>query len=283
MIHGYKVTQQGEYHKKHNLVCQDFGSFNIVSDKVAIAAVADGLGSELYTDVAAQLAVECVLKYCEEHLSDETDYKDVISHAFREAWKTVVQQASSDGNDIGEYDTTLVTVIFKDGTVYYGNSGDSGIVVLNMDGKYHPLTEQQRDENGCVFPLCFEDKWVFGEEKDVSSVLLATDGMYETLFPYLLKGEPEEIYVALAQFMMDGRSLGYGEKSDDQIQEMMDDFVANLDKQQVTDDKTILLLYDDSVELDRQPDEYYAVPDWDVLKQKHDEEFKKQAYPHMYK
>lgn len=51
---------------------------------------------------------------------------------------------------------------------------------------YCKVTEQQRDSYGRVFPLYFgNEKWVFGKcEKAVASVLLATDGMFETLFPY---------------------------------------------------------------------------------------------------
>lgn len=286
MIYSYGTTQQGTYHVKNNTPCQDAHLFKKINERFCIGAVADGLGSELYSDIASKIAVEKSVEYCSANI-DETmpaeDILSVIKDAFSHSLSAIEEKAKEDKNAFDQYDTTLVVVVYINGTIYYGNSGDSGVVVLNSDGAYENVTEQQRDENGCVFPLCFgEEHWVFDTKENVASVLLATDGIYETLFPYLLKGEENEIYIALAHFLMSNDTLGFNENNTDEVNKKMGAFIAGIPGEQVSDDKTVLVMLDDSVATSKQPDEYYAVPDWAALKKKRDEEYKKKAYPHLF-
>lgn len=287
MIHCYGVTQQGSYHVEHDLVCQDAHLYKVIGEQFAIAAVADGLGSEKYSDVASKIAVEKAVAFCEEKVTESSSKEEileVIKKSFQFAMDEIYKVADETNNERDQYDTTLVVVVYLKGTVYYGNSGDSGIVVLNQDGTYEALTTQQRDENGYVFPLYFgEEKWVFGEREKVSSVLMATDGMLETLFPFLLRNEKVSIYVALAHYLMSEDSLKFADSQDGEVQKKMEAFAASISPKQVNDDKTILVMLDTKVEPQRMPEEYYAAPDWAALKKKHDEEFKRAAYPHLYK
>ena len=287
MIYYYGVTQQGTYHIEHDLVCQDAHFCKVINDHFAIAAVADGLGSEKYSDVASKIASEKSVQYCSENINENgnlDDIPEVIKKSFEVALGEIYAVADAEKQERDQYDTTLSVVVFLNGTVYFGNSGDSGIVVLNKDGTYDPLTEQQRDENGYVFPLCFgEEKWVFGKKENVGSVLLATDGMLETLFPFLLKNEPVSIYVALAHFLMNEESLHFADSADGDVQQKMDAFVASISGKQVNDDKTILVMLDTAIICEKQSPEYYAAPDWASLKKKHDEAFRRAAYPHLYK
>lgn len=287
MIYYYGVTQQGTYHIEHDLVCQDAHFCKVINDHFAIAAVADGLGSEKYSDVASKIASEKSVQYCSENITEDgnlDDIPEVIKKSFEVALGEIYAVADAEKQERDQYDTTLSVVVFLNGTVYFGNSGDSGIVVLNKDGTYDPLTEQQRDENGYVFPLCFgEEKWVFGKKENVGSVLLATDGMLETLFPFLLKNEPVSIYVALAHFLMNEESLRFADSADGEVQRKMDAFVASISGKQVNDDKTILVMLDTTIICEKQSPEYYAAPDWASLKKKHDEAFRRAAYPHLYK
>ena len=286
MIYSYGVTQTGQYHIKNNTVCQDSHCIKIINEHFAIAAVADGLGSEKYSDIASKIAAEDSVKYCCENITEddtETVILSVIKASFEIALNNIRKTAQNNQHDINEYDTTLALTVFINGNVYFGNSGDSGIVVLNSDGTYENLTEQQRDENGCVFPLYFgEDKWVFGSKNKVASVLLATDGIYETLFPYLLRGEDEEMYIALARYLMSEESLGFENSEEGQVQKQMYSFIESIPGDQVSDDKTVVVLVDTSVKVEKQPDEYYQAPDWAALKKKRDEEYRRAAYPHLF-
>ena len=213
---------------------------------------------------------------------DSREMLQTIHEAFKTAFQEIQNTAKSANEELTEYDTTLSLAVYRDGRLFYGNSGDSGIVVLHSDGLYESVTEQQRDENGYVYPLCFEDKWVFGLKENVSSVFLATDGMLETLFPYLLRNETVTIYVALARFFMDERLLDFEKIGENGVRQKMDAFIASISPTQVNDDKTVLVMVDTDYPSELQADEYYSTPDWAMLKEKHDEAFRRAAYPDLY-
>lgn len=286
MIYSYGVTKQGHYHIKKDLPCQDAHLFKRLNDSFAIGAVADGLGSELYTDVASKIAVKEAVAYCEEKITETSGEEEILSvlkESFAHALKQIEAVATENGHNMDQYDTTLVVAVYRNQTVYFGNSGDSGIVVLNADGTYESITKQQKDENGCVFPLVFgENYWVFGKKEKVTSVFLATDGMYETLFPYLLQGEEVSIYVALAHYMMSEDCLEFATLGEEQVNAKMTAFIDSIPGEQVSDDKTVLVMLDDVVKPEYQPEQYYQTPDWAELKKKRDEEYKRLAYPHLY-
>lgn len=124
-----------------------------------------------------------------------------MNNAFVYAYKAVLQAAADAGNSEDEYDTTLCLAIMKEDHVFYGQSGDSGMVALLEDGHYMKVTEQQRDEDGNVFPLCWgPDKWVFGEVTDsVSAIMLMTDGIFEEICPPDLRNRDINVNIPLAQ------------------------------------------------------------------------------------
>ena len=288
MIYTYGITQQGTYHVKEGIVCQDSHQIIKVDDKTVIAAVADGLGSEKYSDIASSLAARLSVEHCrdniKEGMSDE-ELLSVISDAFTVALASIEVKAAEDGNDLDQYDTTLSLAYFRDGTLYYGHSGDSGIIALTAEGLYKNVTTQQRDGYNCVYPLCFgEDKWVFEKFPDrVSAVLLATDGVYESFFPLHLKNEPVNIYISLASYLMDKDRLKIEEKGEQAVTEKISRYFASIPDAQINDDKTVVVLINSDIEASRQPDEYYVEPDWEALKRKYEDNWRRQAYPEMYK
>lgn len=286
MIYSYGVSMAGPYHVDNNIPNQDAYKATPDSEKMVIAAVADGLGSAKYSDVASKLAVEVSLEHCKSHVGkakNEIDLLTIIRDSFKEALSAIDEKAKEESHERKEYDTTLSLVIYCNEDVFYGHSGDSGIVALTTEGLYKKVTEQQRDENNCVFPLDFQDKWVIRRfSEKVSSVFLATDGMLETLFPLYIRKEPVNIHVALAQFFMDNQKLNIHEEGTNTVQSRVTDFIGNIPKEQVDDDKTILVLIDTSSKPRTQSDEYYSEPDWAALKKKHDEEWKRLAYPHLF-
>ena len=286
MIYSYGVTLPGTYHVKNNIVCQDAHSIVKCGDDFVIAAVADGLGSEAHSDVASRIAADLSTEYCKQYITQANSAEEILNIirvSFASAQRAIEEEAESNDNDINQYDTTLSLAVLLNDTLYYGHSGDSGIVVLTTEGRYESVTEQQRDEEGYVYPLFFEDMWVFDQfDKKVTSVFLATDGMYETLFPYLIRNEPVNIHVNLAQFFMDNRNLKIDEVGEAAVQSRIEDFISSIPDEQVNDDKTVVVLINTSVEFSPQPDEYYKEPDWAELKRKHDDEWKRQAYPHLF-
>ncbi|GHU16038.1 hypothetical protein FACS1894163_04660 [Spirochaetia bacterium] len=286
MIYSYGVTLPGTYHIKNNIVCQDDHKIVKGDDNFAIAAVADGVGSEKYTDVASKLAVHSSTEYCKKSITKNSKPEEIlgsIKESFKAALTSIEKIAEMNGLPLDQYDTTLSLAVLINDTLYYGHSGDSGIVALTTEGLYEKVTEQQKDENGCVFPLPFVEKWVFNQfEKKVCSVFLATDGIYETLFPVLIRNEKINIHTNLASFFMDNRQLKIDKIGETTVQTQIENFIRDIPDAQVNDDKTIVVLVNTSIEMKPQPDDYYKDPDWVELKRKHDEEYKRQAYPHLF-
>lgn len=288
MIYAYGITQQGLYHIKKDLVCQDAHKIIKCGEDMAVAAVADGLGSEKYSDVASRIAADLSTEYCAKNIKpDETDNNilAVIKDAFEIAQNRIEAVAIENEHELDQYDTTLSLVVLINNKLYYGHSGDSGIIAMTTEGKYEKITEQQRDDDGRVLPLYFgEEKWEFSMyPKPVSSVLLATDGMFEIFFPIYIRDEKVNLYVALAKYFMDPHGLGFETIGEAGVKEKIGGFISSIPESQVNDDKTVVVVVNDNVEYSLQPDYYYVEPDWKVLKQRYEDEWKSQAYPHLFK
>lgn len=284
MIYTYGVSQRGAYHIKNDLPCQDAYAILLPSEHIGIAAVADGLGSELYTDVASRIAADVSTSYCAEHISEHDDEAHIISvikASFLLAQQYIEMEAEKNGHPLDEYDTTLSLAVLVNGTLYYGHAGDSGILALGGSGFYEKVTEQQRDEEGRVFPLYFgENMWIFGKhDGSVSSVLLATDGIYELFFPVYIQDEPVSIYVALARYLMDVDSLGFERQDEETVKMRISSFLESIPDAQVSDDKTVVVMCETETQRKLQPDDYYREPDWALLKAKYEAAWRKMAYP----
>jgi hypothetical protein len=285
MIYTYGISQQGSDHIKRNVECQDAYNIIEVSDDFCIAAVADGLGSELYSGAASKIAAKMSTDFCAKHIKPgmkNEEIKNIIRSSFMEAQKAIVEKAESLQHEITQYDTTLsLSVLIKD-TLYFGHVGDSGIVALTSEGIYEKVTEKQNDEYACVFPLCCEDKWIFGAHPNkVASVLLATDGMYDTFFPLYIRNEKINIHVSLISYFMDNAQLQIDKNGQKAVLQNRDIFVQRITPEQVSDDKTIVCVINTDVKPKRQPNEYYTEPDWGALRIKWEAEWKKNAYPNL--
>ncbi len=287
MVYSYGITQQGAYHIKNNIVCQDAHNIRKCGENMIIAAVADGLGSEEHSDIASKIAVDVSVQYCNDNVtekSSEEEIKTIISDAFQLSQETIEKKADENGHSYDQYDTTLTLAILIGKDLYYGHSGDSGMIALTSDGLYHKITEQQRDDEGRVLPLFFGDKtWVIEKcPYDVVSVLLATDGIFEIFFPIYIRKEPVNLYVALARFFMDPNVIRIEEIGEESVSIKMEQFLKNIPERQVNDDKTLVVITNTSTQLSYQPNEYYQEPNWVELKKKYDEEWRRTAYPHLY-
>jgi serine/threonine protein phosphatase PrpC len=286
MIYHYGITRQGTYHVENNIVCQDAHEYSLVSKRFAIASVADGLGSESKSDIASKIAAENSVAFCKQHLTGEETAEEilaVIRNSFNDSLTKINYMIDQNGDEADQYDTTLVVAVYLNGNLYFGNAGDSGIMVLNQSGKYERVTTKQQDEDGRVYPLWFgEEKWEFGYVENVAGVLMATDGIFETLFPYLLKKNEDPVYVALAHYFMSEENLDFKHNGEKKVQEKMEAYIDSIPGSQVNDDKTILVMIDTNVVPKRLDDEYYKAPDWQKLKEEYDDAFRREAYPHLY-
>ena len=270
MIRYYTANMAGPYHLDNGIPCQD--SFFIKRDNkgVVYASVADGLGSESNSDEGSRIASQKSCDYCMERYKSGmpfSEVKKIMNNAFVNAYKAVLEEAYATGNSPDEYDTTLCMVIYDDGHVFYGQSGDSGILALMKSGEYIPLTIQQRDEDGYVFPLCSGPSvWAFGEtEAPVSSIMLMTDGVWEQICPPLLRNRDVKINVALASRFMDRNENS--RKSVKALEEAASRYLENYPRKLLDDDKTIVVIYNPHQPAKKMPADYYKAPDWVSLQE----------------
>ena len=289
MIRSYGFSITGTSHEAKGSGCQDANTTRPESGcgQMVIAAVADGVGSCKFSDVASKIAVEVSTAFCENKLkenSDSPDYASIIEEAFIQAELAIEKKSLSDSQPLPEYDTTLDIVIYGQKKIVYGHCGDGGIIGLTIKGDYTRVTTPQKKEGMFVIPLRNGSKtknntWNFGcLEEEFASVLLATDGVYDIFFPYLLRGQPVEVYVPLIQYFMDNNGIQMSEETIKDVFETRKAFLNSSSCESITDDKTVLVLINDEVMPERKEEAFYTEPDWDYLQT----EWNKKAYPHLY-
>lgn len=313
MLNTYGFSICGQAHIKTGKVCQDSHKISCVNDTTIVAAIADGVGSAMYSDIGSRIAVETVVDFCTENI-DQEDTLQTIEEAFSTAFLQIQKKSDEDGNPINEYDTTLSMVIYKDNHIWYGHSGDGGIIGLTTEGKYVAITTPQKGADMVsVIPLrAGADYWDIGESTlDFASIILVTDGMLDALTPYLLRQSNEYIYIPFVMLFADNhcynRDAHYMNKTinelvnknmsdrtfDDCIAKGLECKFSSYDKisseissyryplqlmDSVSDDITIVGIIDMGANIKTQSKEYYREPDWNSLQIL----WESKAYPHLY-
>jgi hypothetical protein len=107
---------------------------------------------------------------------------------------------------------------------------------------------------------------------------LATDGIYDVFFPYLLKDKNDGLYITLIRFFMDNNILKADENTISDIGKTRENYFNSDTCDTIIDDKTLVVLINGDVMPALKEKEYYAEPDWDTLQT----EWNKKAYPHLY-
>jgi len=282
MIYSYGASIVGSSHEKKGIGCQDNCTTRILDNGWVIAAVADGVGSSMYSDIASRIAVDVSVKTCGDLIANDNsrDLLKVIQDAFFQAEREIDNYSLAKNHPLSEYDTTLSLVIYDGKHIAYGHCGDGGIIGLTAKGDYVKITTPQKSEGIYVIPLrAGKDTWVIGQaEGEFASLLLATDGVYDTFFPYLLKGQPVEVYVPLIRFFMDNNILDVSNGDIATIGQERLDFICSDACASITDDKTIWVLINGDIVPEEKSACYYEEPNWDELQLM----WNKKAYPHLY-
>jgi hypothetical protein len=277
MIYAYGITLTGTYHLKKASACQDAHRIIRVDENFAVAAAADGADFSENSDRAARIAADTAAVFLSESINRAMNVGDILNTlkaSFYLALAEIEKTAGDNKTPFDRYETTLLAVVFLDGSLYYAIAGNGGIIALNEEGLYERLTETQQDDEHIMFPLSRKEKWSFGKyARRAASVLLATDGMLETLCPYLLEKQRNPIYVSLARYLMDNALLSVDKKGEESVRGEILSFLSAIPDEDVNDDKTVAVLIDCSVIAKRQDAPYYAEPDWDSLIAKRDADF----------
>lgn len=320
MVLNYGFSITGKSHLKRNIVCQDSHKIKKMDNGWVIAAVADGVGSAENSHIGSKIAVETVVTFCEECMPYDYNVisiKSMMRTAYNYALKCIYREAEKTGNPVESYDTTLTMVIYDGHRIIYGHSGDGAILGLTQYGNYVEITSPQKGADlVSVLPLrAGYTQWVIDSyEEDLVAVLLVTDGMLETICPYLLKFGEGSIYVPLAMFFSDPYCVDSDEAIDNIHQfllaedeyendkfynsigmalykHILDQARANEIYERIKntnypvvlmkseqDDKTVVGLINADAELENQVVSYYDEPDWHKLQ----DMWNRRAYPHLY-
>lgn len=270
MLHAYGASVAGPWHAKAGIPCQDAHA-SWVADNVAlaVAAASDGLGSESFSHVGSATAVEAAVAHCRDHATAGAAPEEtlkVLRAAYGTAYAAVIDEADEMSESPGEFDSTLCLALLDGNRLFWGHSGDSGLVAGMEDGTYRLVTTMQRDEEGRVFPLCFDDHWEFGVLEGVSTVLLCTDGVLEGMIaPPILSANTDcpldrsKAHMFLHPLEDDAEHLA-------EVERQAAAYLETYPRELIDDDKTVVVLFDDAHLPASQPDAYYAEPDWEDVR-----------------
>lgn len=286
MLLSYGISITGLSHLKQNIPCQDAHCCQTLANGWVAAAVADGVGSARHSEIASGMACDVLMRTCAECVTKDTEFSEarhILAQAYQNADREIKEYADRAGDFVTDYDTTLSAVIYDGERLAYGHSGDGGIIALTCEGDYVKVTRPQKADDGiCVVPLRAGEKyWVFGECESVplASVLLATDGLYDNFMPYLLRDQPVEFYIPLLRWFMDNNIIGITEENRQDTEESRRNFLCGENCVTITDDKTVLAVFNPEIMPKLKEDSYYAEPDWVQLQEK----WNRRVYPHLYR
>ncbi|WP_455139900.1 protein phosphatase 2C domain-containing protein [Thermophilibacter sp.] len=279
MLHTYGTSVVGPWHAEAGVPCQDSNASWVSEDgTLAAAAASDGLGSETHSDVGSAVAARVAVDYCDEHArpgADPQETLEVLRGAYRAAYVAVLDRAAEMGESAGEFDATLSLVLLDGDRLFWGQSGDSGIVAGMSDGTYVLVTKMQRDDEGRVYPLCFENHWEFGVLEGVATALLCTDGVLEGMIAPPLLAANTDCPLDRAKARMFLHPLPDDAEHLDEVQRQAAAYLESYPRELIDDDKTVVVVFDDERLPEDQPDDYYAEPDYAAIRER--------AYQQLYR
>lgn len=269
MIYSYGFSLAGRSHEAQSLPCQDAHIAVQLTEMIWLAAVADGVGSASKSDRGASVAVSSLASFLSDTMPADPDWKASLQDGFTYALETIRATAIQEQAPLSDYDTTLTAVLYDGHRAAYGHSGDGGIIGMDRDGHYQLLTRVQKgDAHNEVFPLrSGPSKWVFSDiGQDCAGLLLLTDGVLDVAVPALLSDQPEPLYLNLIRRFLSGCMLiGTPEETGRHAQEAAE-FLLSPFCQAITDDMTVLTMWNLHTAI-RCPDpDYFAEPDWALLR-----------------
>ena len=188
MLNSFAITERGQGHIERDTPCQDF-SFSQIEDfngrRMVIAAIADGVGSCEYSHFGAETAVMTIVEFISDRLHvaedlEECKFEDVIKDGFELALSKIENKAEQMELPFLEFDCTLTAAIYDGDNLWYGHSGDGGIVALKGDSSYDMITKRHKGvEFNMVFPVRDTASWEFGSVSNISSFVMMTDGVLD--------------------------------------------------------------------------------------------------------
>ena len=193
------ASVQGTRHIQMSLPCQDSHAYKVVNRTTIVAAIADGLGSAVSSQVGSQLAAAGAVAYVDQELSkavplDEASWIQLVRDSFISARNRIEEDAQKNQAALRDYSTTLILAILTDDWLVTGHIGDGAVVASLEDAdtdhpsadKDHPclvlISLPQNDEYvNVTYPLTMPDMANFAQFKarraKVKALALLSDGL----------------------------------------------------------------------------------------------------------
>ncbi|MEB3340642.1 PP2C family serine/threonine-protein phosphatase [Okeania sp.] len=144
------VSVAGTSHEKRGQLCQDAHRWQILSEKVLVAAVADGAGSASLGDVGAKIAVDVAVKTIAEQKflpKDNIGWQYQLIDALRAAKNAVLIESQVRNVAARELAATLILVVATPELVIAAQVGDGAAVVGDGEENIFPVTAPQTGEH----------------------------------------------------------------------------------------------------------------------------------------
>ena len=126
-----KVRKNNEDFIDAKIICKDDNT------KIGIFALADGMGGHNKGEVASLMAVNGIIDFLYENLSQEGSIKiDYFDDVIKQAYNYVnlkIHEKSNEDESFNGMGTTLVTVVIYNDDMYVANVGDSRCYILRDD------------------------------------------------------------------------------------------------------------------------------------------------------
>ena len=202
IFRGFAVSLQGGSHLQNDppVPCQDYSDVCLMeTEKLLVAAIADGVGSCPLSHWGAYTAVTTVLELTQKGLKElaggQALILDLQNDSMKKALKCIMEEAFDGAVEAVEncadraeppqavfsLQSTLSLAIYDGTTLFHGHVGDDGIVAQTQDGKVFLATQRLKgEEASSVYPLQSGPKmWRFGATSGVTAFVMATDGVLD--------------------------------------------------------------------------------------------------------
>lgn len=235
MFIGLSETVRGASHVESGTVCQDYADYK-VTDKYAVAAVADGHGSKKHfrSDFGSKSGVEVAIKAIDEFCSDidefERKFRDDPDYLITKIQKYIIKNWYDTVNEHYRnnpvrqeerekltdeelsavkiesiYGSTLLVAVLTENLCFGMQLGDGSLVVIKQCGEsYMPIVDDESCPANLTSSLCNSNaikmfNFFYTYEKPLS-IILSTDGLYTS---FSSKESFEEYNCLLASQMTD--------------------------------------------------------------------------------
>lgn len=191
----YGMSLQGRSHKKKNTPCQDSNNFcYLENEKILIAAIADGVGSCIWSHWGSYMAVEAAILSLKREIAaiskgevlrieslTTNQIESIFNTAFSDARQAVEDLADREQQSVYNFQSTLTVALYDGSRLTCCHIGDDGIVAQGTSGKYQMITQRIKgDEANSVVTLQSGKWFITTTSTEVTGFLMSTDGILDS-------------------------------------------------------------------------------------------------------